>query len=117
MLHVWDHFDYTQDVAWWKAQGYPLLKVRVGRSELRNSQFTILSQGVAQFHLNKLVPDDRFNDGTLIVAPCNSPEQLPITLGCAHAQQLIWQLFNAVEKGASAAGETDQAFLAGKKDI
>ncbi|OCB90700.1 glycoside hydrolase family 95 protein [Sanghuangporus baumii] len=93
MIHVWDHFDYTNDVAWWKAQGYSLLK------------------GVASFHLDKLIPDDRFNDGTLVVAPCNSPEQPPITLGCAHAQQVIWQLFNAIEKGAAAAGDDDEAFL------
>jgi len=45
------------------------------------------------------------------VNPCNSPEQRPITFGCAHAQQLIWQLFNAVEKGFAASGDTDQAFL------
>lgn len=93
MVHVWDHFDFTNDIAWWKTQGYPLLK------------------GVASFHLDKLIPDEHYNDGTLVVAPCNSPEQPPITLGCAHAQQLIWQLFNAVEKGAKAAGEDDQAFL------
>ncbi|EJD08446.1 glycoside hydrolase family 95 protein [Fomitiporia mediterranea MF3/22] len=93
MIHVWDHFDFTNDVAWWKAQGYPLVK------------------GAASFHLNKLIPDERFKDGTLVVAPCNSPEQPPITLACAHAQQVIWQLFNAVEKGAAAAGETDEAFL------
>ncbi|KAH8109494.1 glycoside hydrolase family 95 protein [Phellopilus nigrolimitatus] len=80
MLHVWDHFDFTNDIAWWKEQGYPLLK------------------GVALFHMNKLIPDLHFNDGTLVVAPCNSPEQVPITLACSHAQQLIWQLFNAVEK-------------------
>ncbi|KAJ7901652.1 glycoside hydrolase family 95 protein [Mycena leptocephala] len=88
MLPVWDHFDYTNDVAWWKAQGWPLIK------------------GVASFHLDKLIPDLRFNDGTLVVSPCNSPEQVPITLGCAHAQQLIWQLFNAVEKGFAASGDT-----------
>ncbi|KAJ7103723.1 glycoside hydrolase family 95 protein [Mycena epipterygia] len=93
MVHVWDHFDYTNDVAWWKAQGWPLIK------------------GVASFHLDKLIPDERFNDGTLVVSPCNSPEQVPITLGCAHAQQLIWQLFNAVEKGFPASGDTDTAFL------
>ncbi|KAJ7678231.1 glycoside hydrolase family 95 protein [Mycena polygramma] len=93
MLHVWDHFDYTNDVAWWKAQGWPLLK------------------GVASFHLDKLIPDQRFNDGTLVVSPCNSPEQIHITLGCAHAQQLIWMMFNAVEKGFSASGDTDTAFL------
>ncbi|KAJ6567710.1 glycoside hydrolase family 95 protein [Mycena vulgaris] len=94
MLHVWDHFDYTNDVAWWKAQGWPLIK------------------GVASFHLDKLIPDRRFNDGSLVVNPCNSPEQVPITLGCAHAQQLIWQLFNAVEKGFAASGDTDTSFLA-----
>jgi len=31
--------------------------------------------------------------------------------GCAHAQQLLWQLFNAIEKGYAAAGDTDTAFL------
>jgi alpha-L-fucosidase 2 len=93
MAHVWDHFDFTNDIAWWKEQGYPLLK------------------GVAEFHLDKLIPDLHFNDSTLVVSPCNSPEQSPITLGCAHAQQLIWQLFNAVEKGFSASGDNDHAFL------
>ena len=67
--------------------------------------------------MGKLVPDERFNDGTLVVVPCNSPEQRPVTLGCAHAQQLIWQLFNAVEKGASLAGETDMDFLNGTLKI
>jgi len=27
MVHVWDHFDFTNDVDWWKAQGWPLVKV------------------------------------------------------------------------------------------
>ncbi|KAJ8689819.1 hypothetical protein PTI98_012681 [Pleurotus ostreatus] len=98
MIHVWDHFDYTNDVAWWKSQGWPLLK------------------GVAEFQLDKLIPDLRFNDSTLIVNPCNSPEQSPITEGCSHAMQLIWQLFNAVEKGFAASGDTDTAFLQEVRD-
>ncbi|KAI5826662.1 glycoside hydrolase family 95 protein [Schizophyllum commune Tattone D] len=93
MIHVWDHFDYTNDVDWWKAQGYPLLK------------------GTAQFHLQKLIEDQYFNDSSLIVAPCNSPEQQPVTFGCAHSQQLLWQLFNAAEKGYEAAGDDDVDFL------
>jgi alpha-L-fucosidase 2 len=93
MIHVWDHFDHTNDVSWWKAQGWPLVK------------------GVASFHLDKLIPDLHFNDSTLVVNPCNSPEQVPITLGCAHAQQMIWQLFNAVEKGFATSGDKDVAFL------
>ncbi|RPD79389.1 hypothetical protein L226DRAFT_531196 [Lentinus tigrinus ALCF2SS1-7] len=93
MFHVWDHFDFTQDRDWFKSQGWPLLK------------------SAAQFHLQKLVPDERFNDSTLVVVPCNSPEQVPITLGCAHAQQVIWQLFNAIEKGFPISGDTDTEFL------
>ncbi|KAF5366281.1 hypothetical protein D9758_005662 [Tetrapyrgos nigripes] len=93
MIHVWDHFDYTNDVEWWRRQGWPLIK------------------GVASFHLDKLIPDLYFNDDTLVVAPCNSPEQAPITLGCAHAQQMIWQMFNSVEKGFAASGDMDKAFL------
>ena len=33
MLHVWDHFDYTNDVAWFKETGWPLLKVRSSSSQ------------------------------------------------------------------------------------
>ncbi|OSX62210.1 glycoside hydrolase family 95 protein [Postia placenta MAD-698-R-SB12] len=61
MIHVWDHFDYTNNVMWFKEQGWPLLK------------------GVAQFHLDKLIADLHFNDSTLVTNPCNSPEQAPIT--------------------------------------
>ncbi|KAF5381765.1 hypothetical protein D9615_005480 [Tricholomella constricta] len=99
MMHVWDHFDYTNDIAWWKSQGWPLLKVHPPAT------------GVASFHMDKLIPDLHFNDSTLVVSPCNSPEQKPITFGCAHAQQMIWEIFNAVEKGFAASGDTDTAFL------
>jgi alpha-L-fucosidase 2 len=63
MIHVWDHFDFSGDVDWWQRQGYPLVK------------------GVASFHLQKLIEDRYFNDSTLVTAPCNSPEQVPITFG------------------------------------
>ncbi|KAF8749877.1 Glycosyl hydrolase family 65, N-terminal domain [Rhizoctonia solani] len=92
MIHVYDHFDYTNDVAWWRSQGWPLLK------------------GVALFWLDHLVEDQRFKDGTLVTAPCNSPEQAIVTLGCSHSQQLVWQLFEAVEKGFGASGDRDTEF-------
>ncbi|CAE7084096.1 unnamed protein product [Rhizoctonia solani] len=93
MFHVYDHFDYTNDVAWWKAQGWPLLK------------------GVASFWLDHLVEDGHFKDGTLVAVPCNSPEQPITTLACAHSQQVIWQLFSTVEKGFDASGDHDATFL------
>ncbi len=82
MFHVWDHLDFTQDVAWFKSQGWPLLKVRyLSLRCLFPKKLTRHLQSVAQFHLQKLVPDGRFNDSTLVVVPCNSPEQVPITHG------------------------------------
>ncbi|CCO35335.1 hypothetical protein BN14_09452 [Rhizoctonia solani AG-1 IB] len=93
MFHVYDHFDYTNDVTWWKEHGWPMLK------------------GVASFWLDHLVEDEHFKDDTLVAVPCNSPEQPITTLGCAHSQQVIWQLFNAVEKGFEASGDQDIAFL------
>ncbi|CUA71437.1 hypothetical protein RSOLAG22IIIB_09547 [Rhizoctonia solani] len=93
MMHVYDQFDYTNDVAWWKRQGRPLLK------------------GVTQFWLDYLIEDRQFNDSTLVAIPCNSPELEPTTFGCANSQQILWQLFDYVEKGFDASGDTDTAFL------
>ncbi|KAK5630894.1 hypothetical protein RRF57_006609 [Xylaria bambusicola] len=93
MQHVWDHFDYTQDVDWLRKQGYPLLK------------------SIAQFWVSQLQEDLFFNDGTLVVNPCNSPETGPTTFGCTHYQQLIHQVFDNVLSGAAIVGEKDKAFL------
>lgn len=78
MQHVWDSFDYTRDVAWLETQGYPLIK------------------GTAEFWLSTLQEDLFFEDGTLVVNPCNSAEHGPTTFGCTHFQQLIHQVFDAV---------------------
>ncbi|KAI0141591.1 Six-hairpin glycosidase-like protein [Xylariaceae sp. FL1272] len=93
MQHVWDHFDYTRDVTWLKAQGYPLIK------------------GIAQFWVSQLQADEFFEDGTLVANPCNSPETGPTTFGCAHYQQLIHQVLDSVLSGASLVGEADERFL------
>ncbi|CAI6092029.1 unnamed protein product [Clonostachys chloroleuca] len=93
MQHVWDNFEYTQDVEWFKKQGYPLIK------------------GVAEFWLSQLQDDAFSEDGTLVVNPCNSPEHGPTTFGCAHYQQEIHRTFDTVLAGASYAEEQDQEFL------
>jgi alpha-L-fucosidase 2 len=80
MLHVWDHFDYTNDVAWFKQTGWPLLKVKYGVFPHEMLEFTV-PKGVASFHLDNVIEDLHFNDSTLVVNPCNSPEQVPITFG------------------------------------
>ncbi|PSR97775.1 Six-hairpin glycosidase-like protein [Coniella lustricola] len=99
MQHVFDHFDYhstsNATSGWLSDHGYPLLK------------------GIAAFWLSQLQEDLFFDDGTLVVNPCNSPEQGPTTFGCTHYQQLITQVFSNVLSAASGAGaaETDADFL------
>ena len=96
MQHVWDNFEYTQDIDWLKRQGYPLIK------------------GIAEFWLSQLQEDKFFNDGTLVVNPCNSAEQGPTTFACAHYQQLIFQVFEATLTAAPLVSESDTDFL---KDV
>ncbi|KAF2090379.1 glycoside hydrolase family 95 protein [Saccharata proteae CBS 121410] len=93
MQHVWDHFEYSQDIKWFRDQGYPLIK------------------GHARFWLSQLVPDAFFNDSTLVVNPCNSPEHGPTTFGCTHYQQLIQQLFTYILYARDLGIETDTAFV------
>ncbi|KAF6786806.1 glycoside hydrolase family 95 protein [Colletotrichum sojae] len=93
MQHVWDSFEYTQDLEWFARQGYPLVK------------------GVAEFWLSQLQEDLFFNDGTLVVNPCNSPETGPTTFGCTHYHQQIHQIFEAVLHGAALVSESDRKFL------
>lgn len=95
LQHVYDHFSYSGDAAWFTAQGYPLLK------------------GVAQFWLSQLQPDLFAKDGSLVVNPCNSPEHGPTTFGCANYQQLIHQLFTNILSSLNALPnlEHDAAFI------
>ncbi|KAK3322900.1 Six-hairpin glycosidase-like protein [Apodospora peruviana] len=93
MQHVFDNFDYTQDLTFLKTQGYPLIKA------------------VAQFWLSQLQLDTFSKDGTLVVNPCNSPEQGPTTFGCTHYQQLIHQVLSSILTTAPLVSEPDTAFL------
>lgn len=93
MQHIWDNFDYTRDVNWLKNQGYPLIK------------------GIAEFWLSQLQDDAFSKDNTLVVNPCNSPEHGPTTFGCAHFQQLIHQVYEAVLTSAELVGESDGDFV------
>jgi alpha-L-fucosidase 2 len=94
MQHVFDHWEYSHDVAWLQSQGFPMLK------------------GVAEFWLSQLQVDEFSKDGTLVVNPCNSPEHGPTTFGCAHFQQLIHQVFEAILSLSFTGGDTQGAFVA-----
>ncbi|KXJ93454.1 Six-hairpin glycosidase-like protein [Microdochium bolleyi] len=94
MQHVWNNFEYTQDTAWLRAQGYPLIK------------------GVAQFWLSQLQTDLYTEDGSLVANPCNSPEHGGTTFGCAHYQQEITHVLEAVLASAPLVEESDSQFVA-----
>ncbi|KAA8568952.1 hypothetical protein MFRU_017g01210 [Monilinia fructicola] len=82
MQHVADYYDYSRDENWLRETGYPLLK------------------GISEFWLSQLQVDRYFNDGTLVVNPCSSPEHGPTTFGCSHYQQLIHSLFTTTLQAA-----------------
>ena len=98
MQHVFDHWDYSRNATWLRTQGYPMIK------------------GVAAFWLSQLQPDRYYNDGTLVVNPCNSPEHGQTTFGCAHYQQLIHQVFDAVLAAQPTVADTDTSFLSNVTD-
>jgi alpha-L-fucosidase 2 len=99
MQHVYDHWEYSQDVQWLEVQGYPLLK------------------GVAEFWLGQLQKDSFFNDSSLVVNPCNSPEHGPATFSCSHYQQLIHQVFVAILNTSPYVSNIDSLFVSQVKAV
>ena len=95
---VTSYYSYYGNTTWYQAVGYPLLK------------------GNALFWLEYLQPDTYFNDGTLVAAPCTSPEHGPVTFGCAHYSQVIWELFDTILNTWSDSGDTDEAFRSAIQD-
>ncbi|KAJ5279841.1 alpha-fucosidase [Penicillium angulare] len=91
-LHIPNWLDYSNDVTWYRKQGYPLLK------------------GSAIFWLSQLQDDLYFKDGTLVVNPCNSPEHGSTTFGCSMYQQQLWELFDRILATWSDSGDDDQNF-------
>jgi alpha-L-fucosidase 2 len=74
--HLWEHFLYTQDTAFLKTKGYPVMK------------------GAALFFDHFLIPDPK--TGWLISTPSNSPEQGGLVAGPAMDHQIIRDLFRSV---------------------
>ncbi|CEJ54209.1 hypothetical protein PMG11_00529 [Penicillium brasilianum] len=94
MQHAWDHYDYSRDIQWLRKQGWPMLK------------------GIAEFWLSQLQSDQFTHDGSLVVNPCTSPEHGPVTFGCTHWQQLIYQVFETSLQAGEMAQDGDESFFA-----
>lgn len=87
--HLWEHYQFTQDIKFLQETAYPLLK------------------SAAQFYQHTLVKDPK--TGWLISSPSNSPEHGGLVEAPTMDHQIIHSLFQIVAK-ASAILQNDQAF-------
>ena len=82
-LHVWDHYQFTQDREYLAKVGYPALK------EICEFWETMLKEAP---------------DGKLVSPQGWSHEWGPVEDGISHDQQLIWELFDNTVKAAAILG-------------
>lgn len=81
-MHLWQHYRYTLDRKFLLEKAYPVMK------------------SCAEFWMERLIDDKGSTkygiaaDGTLVCPNEYSPEHGPNEDGVAHAQQLVWDLFN-----------------------
>lgn len=110
-LHVWEHYLYTQDVAYLEQTAYPILRNichfwEKHLKEVGEGGEGLLSEGkplTAEEH-----PELRdIRKGTLVAPDGWSHEWGPIEDGCMHDQQLIWELFDNTAKAASILGRDE----------
>lgn len=126
-LHVWDHYLYTQDETYLREVAYPLLKNICHFWEDELKEVGAEGQGLkttgAKGALNDLTVAEHpelkeIKAGSLVCPMGWSHEWGPVEDGCAHDQQLIWELFDNTIKAANILGtDADWAkSLADKRD-
>lgn len=127
-LHIWDHYLYTQDKEYLKNVAYPLLKNICYYWEDELKEVGANGEGL------KTQPNGKGSEKALTVAdhpelseikagslvcPLGwSHEWGPVEDGCAHDQQLIFELFDNTIKAAEILGTDKEwaATLADKRD-
>ena len=126
-LHIWDHYLYTLDETYLREVAYPLLKniCHYWEDELKEvgaegvglkttgPKGAIIDLSVAEHpELKEIKP------GSLVCPMGWSHEWGPVEDGCAHDQQLIWELFDNTIAAAGILGVDTEwaASLADKRD-
>lgn len=127
-LHIWDRYQYSQDKKYLREVAYPLLK---GICHFWEDELKVVGaegKGLkTRAHVN--APEQNLTAanhpelkeikaGSLVCPMGWSHEWGPIEDGCAHDQQLIWELFDNTVKAASILGVDEKwaAELAKKRD-
>ncbi len=127
-LHIWDRYQYSQDKTYLREVAYPMLKniCHFWEDELR--EVGAEGKGLrTRNHENAPVQEltaaehpelKSIKAGSLVCPMGWSHEWGPLEDGCAHDQQLIWELFDNTIKAAAILGvDADwAASLADKRD-
>jgi len=85
--HLWEHYEYTQDLNFLKERAYPVMKE------------------AALFWMDYLTEDE---NGELVSSPSYSPEQGGISSGASMDHQIAYDLLNNCVKAAQALGIEDE---------
>ncbi|MFS4417784.1 glycosyl hydrolase family 95 catalytic domain-containing protein [Maribacter sp. 2307ULW6-5] len=92
--HLWDHYDFTQDMDFLRTRGYPIMRE------------------AALFWIDYLVDN---GEGQLVSMPSYSPEHGGISKGASMDHQIAWDLLNNCIKAAEVLGIED-AFTRSAKE-
>ncbi len=127
-LHIWDRYLYSQDETYLRDVAYPLLKnichfwedelKEVGAQgkglQTRNNE----KSPVQELTVDKHPELAEIKEGALVCPMGWSHEWGPLEDGCAHDQQLIWELFDNTVRAAEILGVDAEwaAELASKRD-
>ena len=122
-LHLWEHYLFTGDREYLKTTAYPMMKeiCRFWESQLKTmneggSNFKTEDKKVTPEMISRDLKDIR--KGTLVAPMGWSPEHGPREDGCAHDQQIVWELFHDTVRAAEILN-ADQGWrkeLASKRD-
>lgn len=127
-LHIWDRYLYSQDKEYLKEVAYPLLKNICHFWEDELKEVGAQGKGLkTRQHENAPLKDltvaehpelAEIKEGALVCPMGWSHEWGPLEDGCAHDQQLIWELFDNTAKAAAILGVDAKwaAELAAKRD-
>ncbi len=127
-LHIWDRYQYSQDKTYLREIAYPMLKTicHFWEDELREIGAEgkgLRTQKNEQSPVQELTADKHpelkaIKAGSLVCPMGWSHEWGPLEDGCAHDQQLIWELFDNTIKAATILGVDAEwtASLAARRD-
>ena len=107
-LHVWDHYQFTQDKNYLRNVGYPILKNICAFWESYLKEVGAGGEGLMsdgkKLDVSQYPELKRIKAGSLVSPNSWSHEWGPDEDGVMHDQQLIWELFDNTAKAAKVLG-------------